>query len=57
MTRAPQHPNLIGLSVVLVESIERHELTVRVLTSSTEPLLEIKVFVPEFDVSSGTEAG
>ncbi|CDK37835.1 hypothetical protein BN903_34 [Halorubrum sp. AJ67] len=43
--------------MVLVESIERHELTVRVLTSSTEPLLEIKVFVPEFDVSSGTEAG
>jgi len=57
-TRAPQRPNPIGLSVVSVESIEGRELTVGGIdVVDGTPLLDIKPFVPEFDVPSETETG
>jgi len=57
-TRAPQRPNPIGLSVVSVESIEGRELTVGGIdVVDGTPLLDVKPFVPEFDVPSETETG
>ena len=57
-TRAPQRSNPIGLSVVAIESVTEQELTM----SGTDvvdgtPLLDVKPFVPEFDVPSETETG
>lgn len=57
-TRAPQRPNPIGLSVVAVESVEGRELTVSGIdVVDRTPLLDVKPFVPEFDVPSETETG
>jgi len=57
-TRAPQRPNPIGLSVVSVESVEGRELTVGGIdVVDGTPLLDVKPFVPEFDVPSETETG
>ena len=57
-TRAPQRPNPIGLSVVSVESVEGRQLTVGGIdVVDGTPLLDVKPFVPEFDVPSETETG
>ena len=57
-TRAPQRPNPIGLSVVSVESVEGRKLTVGGIdVVDGTPLLDVKPFVPEFDVPSETETG
>ena len=57
-TRAPQRPNPIGLSVVEVESITGSEMTVSGLdVVDGTPLLDIKPFVPDFDVPSDADTG
>ncbi|TKX46506.1 tRNA (N6-threonylcarbamoyladenosine(37)-N6)-methyltransferase TrmO [Halorubrum sp. SD690R] len=57
-TRAPQRPNPIGLSVVAIESVKEQELTVSGIdVVDGTPLLDIKPFVPEFDIPSEVETG
>ncbi|AUX09941.1 hypothetical protein AArcSl_2319 [Halalkaliarchaeum desulfuricum] len=57
-TRAPRRPNAIGLSVVRIESVDGSTLKVRdVDVLDGTPLLDIKPFVPAFDVPSEVEAG
>lgn len=57
-TRAPKRPNDIGLSVVEIESIDGATLTVRGIdVLDGTPLLDVKPFVPEFDVPEDTESG
>jgi len=57
-TRAPQRPNPIGLSMVAVESIEGRKLTVDGIdVVDGTPLLDVKLFIPEFGVPSETETG
>nr|WP_241897975.1 MULTISPECIES: tRNA (N6-threonylcarbamoyladenosine(37)-N6)-methyltransferase TrmO [Halorubrum] len=57
-TRAPQRPNPIGLSVVAIESVTEQELTVSGIdVVDGTPLLDIKPFVPEFDIPSEVETG
>jgi tRNA-Thr(GGU) m(6)t(6)A37 methyltransferase TsaA len=57
-TRAPARPNPIGLSIVRLERIEAdtlHVLDVDMLDGT--PLLDIKPFVPEFDVRDQARIG
>ncbi|QCC51390.1 tRNA (N6-threonylcarbamoyladenosine(37)-N6)-methyltransferase TrmO [Halapricum salinum] len=57
-TRAPKRPNNIGLSVVAIESIDGTELTVSGIdVVDGTPLLDVKPFVPEFDIPQNTESG
>jgi len=57
-TRAPQRPNSIGLSVVQIESIVNREVTVTGIDVVDQtPLLDIKPFVPDFDVPSDVDTG
>jgi len=57
-TRAPRRPNGIGLSIVGVESVDGRELTVSGIdVVDGTPLLDIKPFVPQFDVPADTAAG
>jgi len=57
-TRAPQRPNSIGLSVVAIESVTERELAVSGIdVVDGTPLLDIKPFVPEFDIPSEVETG
>jgi tRNA-Thr(GGU) m(6)t(6)A37 methyltransferase TsaA len=57
-TRAPQRPNPIGLSVVAIESVTEQELTVSGIdVVDGTPLLDIKPFVPEFDIPSEVQTG
>lgn len=57
-TRAPQRPNPIGLSVVEIESVADNELTVTGIDVVDQtPLLDIKPFVPEFDVPTDADTG
>lgn len=50
-TRAPRRPNPIGLSTVEIDAISENELTVTgVDVVDGTPLLDIKPFVPQFDV-------
>jgi len=57
-TRAPQRPNQIGLSVVEVDSVTDHELVVRGIDVVDQtPLLDIKPFVPDFDVPDNADTG
>lgn len=57
-TRAPQRPNAIGLSVVEITSIIDTELTVNGIDVVDQtPLLDIKPFVPDFDVPSDVHTG
>jgi len=57
-TRAPQRPNPIGLSVVKIESITDEKVTVNGIDIVDQtPLLDIKPFVPEFDVPSDVDTG
>ncbi|WP_254767426.1 tRNA (N6-threonylcarbamoyladenosine(37)-N6)-methyltransferase TrmO [Salinilacihabitans rarus] len=57
-TRAPQRPNSIGLSVVAVDGVDGPTLTVSgVDVVDGTPLLDVKPFVPGFDVPDDAEAG
>ncbi len=57
-TRAPRRPNPIGLSVVEIESVSDREIHVTgVDVVDGTPLVDIKPFVPEFDVPSDVETG
>jgi len=57
-TRAPQRPNPIGLSVVEIESVTNERITVNDIDVVDQtPLLDIKPFVPEFDVPSDVDTG
>lgn len=57
-TRAPRRPNPIGLSIVEIDEVtdtEVHVTGVDVVDGT--PLLDIKPFVPAFDVPERAEAG
>jgi tRNA-Thr(GGU) m(6)t(6)A37 methyltransferase TsaA len=57
-TRAPRRPNPIGLSVVRLVRREGSVLWVSDLDIvDGTPLLDIKPYVPEFDVREGTRIG
>ncbi len=54
-TRAPRRPNQIGLSVVRLVSIKRNTLYIEDIDIlDGTPLLDIKPFVPEFDIFNRT---
>ncbi len=57
-TRAPRRPNPIGLSVVRLLRVEEGTLHIRnVDMLDGTPLLDIKPFVPEFDVPRDVRTG
>jgi tRNA-Thr(GGU) m(6)t(6)A37 methyltransferase TsaA len=57
-TRAPQRPNPIGLSVVQIESVTDETVAVNGIDVVDQtPLLDIKPFVPEFDVPADVDTG
>jgi len=57
-TRAPSRPNPIGLSVVRLKSITEGNLRVQdVDVVDGTPLLDIKPYVPEFDVREVEQIG
>jgi tRNA-Thr(GGU) m(6)t(6)A37 methyltransferase TsaA len=57
-TRAPRRPNPIGLSIVGLERIEGPTLTVHgVDMLDGTPLLDIKPWVPAFDMRSNARSG
>jgi len=57
-TRAPKRPNPIGLSVVRLDSIEKGVLQVsNIDILNNTPLLDIKPYVPEFDVQENVRIG
>lgn len=57
-TRAPSRPNPIGLSVVRLVGITGGNLTVRDLdVVDGTPLLDLKPYVPQFDVRSVDKTG
>lgn len=57
-TRAPKRPNAIGLSVVKLLSIKENVLDIEnVDIIDGTPLLDIKPYVPEFDVYTDTRTG
>jgi tRNA (adenine37-N6)-methyltransferase len=57
-SRAPRRPNSIGLSVVELDRIENRLLHIRnVDILDGTPLLDIKPYVPEFDVQKDVRIG
>ncbi len=57
-TRAPSRPNPIGISVVRLRRVEKNILHVRdVDVVDGTPLLDIKPYVPEFDVREVNKTG
>ncbi|MFZ5759956.1 MAG: tRNA (N6-threonylcarbamoyladenosine(37)-N6)-methyltransferase TrmO [Thermodesulfobacteriota bacterium] len=57
-TRAPHRPNGIGLSVVRLLRVEGAVLEIEnVDILDNTPLLDIKPYVPEFDVQTGVRCG
>jgi tRNA-Thr(GGU) m(6)t(6)A37 methyltransferase TsaA len=57
-TRAPKRPNSIGLSVVRLVKIEGAKLYIEdVDIVDSTPLLDIKPYVPEFDVKEAERTG
>ncbi len=53
-TRSPKRPCSIGISIVKLEGVNGRELTVENVDILDEtPLLDIKPYVPEFDVVDG----
>ena len=57
-TRAPARPNPIGISVVRLSRIENNTIYVQdVDIIDHTPLLDIKPFVPDFDVRTAERAG
>jgi tRNA-Thr(GGU) m(6)t(6)A37 methyltransferase TsaA len=56
--RAPSRPNPIGLSIVRLEKIENNILFIKdVDLLDGTPLLDIKPYVPEFDIREVTHTG
>ncbi len=57
-TRAPRRPNPIGLSIVKLLGIEGHVLAIQgVDVLDGTPLLDIKPWVPSFDVRENARSG
>jgi tRNA (Thr-GGU) A37 N-methylase len=57
-TRSPGRPNTIGLSVVRLNSVEGNILSIQDLDIvDNTPLLDIKPFVPEFDIRNYVNIG
>jgi tRNA (adenine37-N6)-methyltransferase len=57
-TRSPGRPNTIGLSIVRLICVEKNILRIRDLDIiDNTPLLDIKPFVPEFDMRTPTKVG
>ncbi|GBC59399.1 tRNA (N6-threonylcarbamoyladenosine(37)-N6)-meth yltransferase TrmO [Desulfonema ishimotonii] len=57
-TRAPSRPNSIGLSVVRLSRIADHALYIKdVDILDGAPLLDIKPYVPAFDMRQGARSG
>jgi tRNA-Thr(GGU) m(6)t(6)A37 methyltransferase TsaA len=57
-TRYPRRPNPIGLSLVCLKSVNENNLVVEgVDVLNGTPLLDIKPYVPEFDIRTGVRAG
>jgi tRNA-Thr(GGU) m(6)t(6)A37 methyltransferase TsaA len=57
-TRAPARPNPIGISVVRLIQIERATLSVQDIDIIDQtPLLDIKPFVPDFDMRKAQRTG
>ena len=57
-TRFPARPNPIGLSIVKLESVRENLLTVEGIdVLDGTPLLDIKPYVPDFDVRIETHTG
>lgn len=57
-TRAPKRPNPIGLSVVRLDGIDDGVLYIRnVDILDNTPLLDIKPYVPEFEVQTEVRTG
>jgi len=57
-TRAPKRPNPIGLSIVQLDQIDSGVLHIRnVDILNGTPLLDIKPYVPEFDVHANASSG
>lgn len=57
-TRYPYRPNPIGLSIVRLMSIQDNYLTVEGIDVLDQtPLLDIKPYVPDFDVREHTRTG
>jgi len=57
-TRAPKRPNPIGISVVKLVKVEGHVLRVEDLDIvDGTPLLDIKPYVPEFDIQKVERTG
>jgi tRNA-Thr(GGU) m(6)t(6)A37 methyltransferase TsaA len=57
-TRAPKRPNMIGLSVVKIESIKENTIFVRGIdVLDKTPLLDIKPFVTKFDAAPADRFG
>ncbi len=57
-TRAPARPNAIGMSIVRLVKVEGSKLTIRdVDILDGTPLLDIKPYVPEFDLRNADKIG
>jgi tRNA-Thr(GGU) m(6)t(6)A37 methyltransferase TsaA len=57
-TRAPKRPNPVGISVVRLVRVEGHVLHIKdVDVVDGTPLLDIKPYVPEFDVRQVEQIG
>jgi len=56
--RGPSRPNPIGISIVRLVSVERHILHIQdVDIIDGTPLLDIKPYVPEFDIREVDKIG
>lgn len=57
-TRAPRRPNPIGLSIVRLIKQEKNRLTIKDIdVLDGTPLIDIKPYVPKFDIKQVTAAG
>jgi tRNA-Thr(GGU) m(6)t(6)A37 methyltransferase TsaA len=57
-TRAPVRPNLIGISIVRLVTVEENKLHIKdVDVVDGTPLLDIKPYVPEFDARETDRIG
>ena len=57
-TRAPRRPNPLGLSIVRLVSREKNRIVIKdVDILDNTPLIDIKPYVPRFDVKQDTRSG
>jgi tRNA-Thr(GGU) m(6)t(6)A37 methyltransferase TsaA len=57
-TRFPRRPNQIGISIVHLQSLQNNTLVVEgVDMLDGTPLLDIKPYVPDFDIRTETRSG